>query len=69
MRQWIRTCQECGHQQTGRDPSTTQKGSPSDAYMNSACKKCRSEALDYGSYRDLEAEAAGTEKDYTDDED
>ena len=49
-RQYIRTCQACGHEQVGRDP-TTLKGGPTDSWRNTLCKKCKSEALDWGSYR------------------
>lgn len=41
---WVRTCQECGHKQTDIKPT----GKLSDAYQNRKCKKCKSEALDYG---------------------
>lgn len=53
MSTWFRTCQECGtvnvHQ--GADPpKMTQK--EFDKYSMKPCKKCKSEALDYGSTRD-----------------
>lgn len=41
----VRTCQECGHAQTARDPRTV-KG---DAWRDLKCKLCKSEAMDYGS--------------------
>lgn len=41
---WVRTCQECGHHQADKKPA----GEPSLAYCNRECKKCKSEALDYG---------------------
>jgi len=47
-RKWIRTCQECGHKQEDKEPvygkDITQ------AYMYRKCRKCKSEALDYGTY-------------------
>lgn len=43
---FLRTCQECGHVQPDRDP----EGQPTSAFRNRRCKKCGSEALDYGSY-------------------
>lgn len=48
MRQWFRTCQACGHVQQATEP----KGKPSDAYLNAKCRKCKSEAFDYGSSAD-----------------
>lgn len=44
--EFIRTCQECGHKQKDRKP----QGELKDSYLNRKCKKCKSEALDYGSY-------------------
>ncbi len=41
---WFRTCQECGHVQQAREP----KGPMSYAYRVAECRKCKSEALDYG---------------------
>lgn len=43
---FLRTCQECDHVQLDRDP----EGQPTEAFRNRKCKKCGSEALDYGSY-------------------
>lgn len=40
----IRTCQECGHTQVSKDPSTI-KG---ENWRAAKCRKCKSEALDYG---------------------
>lgn len=45
---YIRTCQECGHKQESKEPSTYK----SDTWMNTKCKKCKSEALDYGKWID-----------------
>lgn len=41
---WIRICQECGNKQTDTQPFLTL----TDVYKNRKCKKCKSEALDYG---------------------
>jgi predicted Zn-ribbon and HTH transcriptional regulator len=46
--QWIRTCQECGYKQKAIKPS--QEKELTDSYRNSKCRKCRSEALDYGKF-------------------
>lgn len=43
---FIRICQECGHKQEDKDP----EGNPTNAFLNRKCKKCKSEALDYGSF-------------------
>lgn len=43
---FVRTCQECGHKQTAREP----KGPMTTAYLASTCRECKSEALDYGSW-------------------
>lgn len=49
---WIRTCQECGHTQVDIQPVY---GQPlTDSYANRKCKKCKSEALDYGKEVDEE---------------
>ncbi len=42
---FIRTCQACGHKQISK-PSNEYK---SDAWRDTKCKRCKSEALDYGS--------------------
>lgn len=41
-----RTCQECGHVQAMKPPAEC-KG---DYWRHALCKKCKSEALDYGSW-------------------
>lgn len=41
---WIRTCQECGHKQEAKNPSEFKN----DKWRNLKCKKCKSEAMDYG---------------------
>ena len=43
---WIRTCQECGSNQTRNRPIFGEE--PTDSYMNSKCLVCKSMALDYG---------------------
>jgi hypothetical protein len=43
---WIRTCQACGHRQPDTKPD--QSAELSNAYANRKCRRCRSEALDYG---------------------
>jgi hypothetical protein len=45
MSKWIRICQECGNKQEDKDP----KHAITYAYLNKKCKKCKSEALDFGS--------------------
>jgi hypothetical protein len=47
---WMRTCQECLHQQEDKEPGPN----PANGYLNRKCKKCKSEGLDYGSYRDVD---------------
>lgn len=42
---YIRTCQECGHQQESKPPAEY-KG---DAWKDIKCRKCKSYGLDYGS--------------------
>jgi len=44
---WIRKCQECGNIQEDKQPTL---GTLPDAYANRKCKKCKSEALDYGQH-------------------
>lgn len=50
---FIRTCQECGHQQEDKEPNHI-KG-PTQAYLDRKCKKCRSSGLDYGSEREAQS--------------
>ena len=42
---FARTCQECGNIQAATPPSDR----ITDTYRNAKCRKCKSEALDYGS--------------------
>ena len=53
MKQFMRTCQECGHVQKAKDPNTY-KDKEKEAWRDVACKKCKSEgSLDFGSERDI----------------
>lgn len=47
---FIRTCQCCGHQQEAKDPATY-KNKAKEAWRDVKCRKCKSDALDYGSKR------------------
>jgi hypothetical protein len=49
--QFIRTCQECGHKQTDTEPEF---GKVTDKWLEKKCKKCKSEALDYGSNQEFD---------------
>jgi len=44
---WRRTCQECGHKQYDNDP-TGMNATSFGRFQDRKCKKCKSEALDYG---------------------
>lgn len=61
---FIRTCQECGHKQVGKDPATY-KDPTNENWRNLKCRKCKSEgSFDYGSYQNnntTEAEEYGDE--------
>jgi len=41
---WLRTCQECGNVQAMKSP----EGQKTENWREAACRKCKSEALDYG---------------------
>lgn len=41
---WLRTCQECGNVQDMKSPEEYKN----DKWRDAKCKKCKSEALDYG---------------------
>lgn len=43
---WIRTCQECGHEQVAQRPNPSKELTLS--YVESKCKACKSSSLDYG---------------------
>lgn len=43
----VRTCQDCGHQQAMRDPSTLQ----GESWREAKCRRCHSESMDFGSSR------------------
>ena len=47
MLYFIRTCQECFHQQKAQRPSD--QAELTTTYKAAKCKKCNAEALDYGS--------------------
>lgn len=50
-RDFIRTCQECGHQQVMKDPATY-KDKTNENWRDLMCRRCKSTgSLDYGSYR------------------
>lgn len=49
-RKFIRTCQECFHEQEARDPETI-KG---EKWRDLKCRSCKSEAMDYGSWREFD---------------
>jgi hypothetical protein len=51
MRYFIRTCQECGLIQKGKDPTTYAKGEGGDRVK---CRRCKSEGLDYGRWAEGE---------------
>ena len=56
MSSWVRCCQECGHVQRAKEPDSGKELSAS--YANAKCKRCKSEALDYGKHaRDQNNEA------------
>lgn len=46
---FIRTCQECGHKQKAKDPATY-KNQEKQTWRDLKCRKCGSEAMDYGKY-------------------
>lgn len=50
VRKYIRTCQECGHKQEAKDPATYK--ARKESWRELKCKRCKSEAFDYGSWRD-----------------
>lgn len=41
---WLRTCQECGNVQAMKSP----EGQKTENWRDAKCRKCKSEALDYG---------------------
>lgn len=48
---FIRTCQECGHQQMGKDPATYIDKAGKEPWRDVKCKRCGNDSLDYGSKR------------------
>mgnify|MGYP005832884969 CR=1 FL=1 len=55
QRQFTRTCQSCGHQQTSRNPATL-KGGVTNSYLEAKCRKCKSRDLDWGSVKSSDHE-------------
>lgn len=55
---FLRTCQECNFVQHDKKPD----GEPTSAFRNRKCKRCGSEALDYGSYNYYDADTDPTRK-------
>lgn len=47
---WIRTCQECGHKQEAKPPMEY-KDKGHERWRELQCKRCKSMALDYGSWK------------------
>ena len=47
---FLRECQECGHFQEAKDPGEL-SGPAFEKYRMHVCRRCKSEALDYGSVR------------------
>ena len=58
---WIRTCQECGHEQVDNDPSKLNQ-TAFYVYAERLCKRCKSPGLDYGSYESAELKKGGLVK-------
>lgn len=59
-KRWIRTCQECNHKQTAKEPEA---GKPmTDSYANSKCRRCKSESLDFGKEIDDDPQPEGEEE-------
>ena len=59
---YVRTCQECGHQQKSKDPATY-KNMTTEAWRDVKCRNCGSEgSLDYGSWVPETAEEIAEQK-------
>lgn len=57
-RMWVRTCQCCGYKlKKPQEPSNARKSSAEYGFV--ACRKCKSEAYDYGSWHDDEQQEEG----------
>jgi hypothetical protein len=54
---WIRTCQECGHRQSDKQPDQTKELTSS--FCSRPCNRCKSEGLDYGSWMEVLGYAQG----------
>jgi hypothetical protein len=56
MKQFMRTCQECGHVQKAKDPASY-KDKEKEAWRSNTCRKCKSEgSLDFGSEKEVDSE-------------
>lgn len=64
MKAFIRRCQECGHSQKAKEPDRNKELSSS--YRNSKCRKCGSEALDYGSEQEINDDGTITQQYFED---
>lgn len=51
-RRWLRTCQECGHVQAAKPPQEYKN----EAWRELKCQKCKSIAMDYGTWEPTEEE-------------
>lgn len=45
---YMQTCQECGHEQTGKEPNLNDE---KQSWRDRKCRRCKSESLDFGSWR------------------
>ena len=60
MRKFIRTCQECNHEQEAKDPAEYKN----DSYRDLKCKRCKIDTLDYGSWREYDDNGKEVEVDW-----
>lgn len=66
-KRYIRTCQECGHVQTAKNPADyTGKGFMEETWRDTKCRKCKSPALDYGSFEQTPEEKKQEEEEIDD---
>lgn len=49
---WLRKCQECGHTQAMKSP----EGQKTEGWREAKCRRCGSEALDFGSLNEYQEE-------------
>lgn len=52
MQKYIRTCQECGKRHETKPPRPDDKA---ERWRDTKCKRCGSQALDFGSWREVDA--------------